>query len=174
MIVYEDDCVDALGGAGQAKGKLKGDDAYQARLREEGGVGTEMWFYECAAEGTEAAVTFSPKNKRCTVIFRGTEFELTRAGFLDVKADIIGTKKPLGPDGDDDHPGCLVHRGFRAQYYGEVTAHHDGDVSAELSALPGSMQNKVLETVLMEKVRALTIEVETAAPRGAPSIARVS
>lgn len=32
----------------------------------------EMWFYKCEAEGTEAAITYSPVHKRCTVIFRGT------------------------------------------------------------------------------------------------------
>ena len=65
MIVYDDDCIEALGNAGQAKGKLgkagraqgklKDDDAYLNRLKEEGGANTEMWFYECEAEGTEAA-----------------------------------------------------------------------------------------------------------------------
>ena len=129
--MYEDDCVDAFGGEGQAyaEAKLKEDpDSYLERLKMKAGEDTEMWFYQCAAQGTEAAVTFSPKNARCTVIFRGTEFSATRSGLLDMSADLKGIKKHLGPDGDDDHPGCkvhpdcLVHRGFRGQYYGEVAA----------------------------------------------------
>jgi hypothetical protein len=129
--VYEDDCVDAFGGEGQAyaEAKLKEDpDSYLERLKMKAGEDTEMWFYQCAAQGTEAAVTFSPNNARCTVIFRGTEFSATRSGLLDMSADLKGIKKHLGPDGDDDHPGCkvhpdcLVHRGFRGQYYGEVAA----------------------------------------------------
>ena len=172
--MYEDDCVDAFGGGGHAyaKARLKDDpDSYLERLRKKAGEDTKMWFYECGAEGTEAAVTFSPKNARCTVIFRGTEVN----SLLDVTTDLKLSKMPLGPDGDDDHPDCkvhpdcLVHRGFRAQYYGEVTSFKDdGDNDHPgLRAMSGSVHNKVLETVLFEKVRALTVRRDSCAERSA-------
>ena len=146
-------------------------DSYLERLRKKAGEDTKMWFYECGAEGTEAAVTFSPKNARCTVIFRGTEVN----SLLDVTTDLKLFKMPLGPDGDDDHPDCkvhpdcLVHRGFRAQYYGEVTSFKDdGDNDHPgLRAMSGSVHNKVLETVLFEKVRALTVRRDSCAERSA-------
>ena len=74
MLVYDDDCVDELSkvSAEPVKGKLTEDVKYLKRLKEVGGEETEMWFYE--AEGdTEAAITYSPKHNRCTLIFRGTE-----------------------------------------------------------------------------------------------------
>jgi hypothetical protein len=143
MLVYQDDCVDQLGkvSAVPVEGKLKGDVKYLKRLKEEGGENTEMWFYE--AEGdTEAAITYSPKQNRCTLIFRGTE------SLWDAVADARFIKKQLPPDGsDDDHPGVRVHGGFRGQYYGKVTSDPgtDGDVPDELRAAPGEMQGKVLE-----------------------------
>ena len=160
MIVYDDDCVEALGKAGQAKGKLgkagraqgklKDDDAYLSRLKEEGGANTKMWFYECEAEGTEAAVTYSPKNKRCTIIFRGTEVTSS----YDILADLNLWKTKLGPDSDksDDHPKVRVHSGFHKQYFGKVThMENDGEVPEALRAA-GSVTGKVLETALFEKV----------------------
>ena len=160
MIVYDDDCVEALGKAGQAKGKLgkagraqgqlKDDDAYLSRLKEEGGANTEMWFYECAAEGTEAAVTYSPKTKRCTIIFRGTEVSCA----YDILADLNVFKTKLGPNSDtsDDHPKVRVHSGFHKQYFGKVThMENDGDVPKALRAT-GSVTDKMLETALFEKV----------------------
>ena len=159
----------ALGGAGQAKGKLKGDDAYQARLRKEGGEGTEMWFYECAAEGPEAAVTFSPENERCTVIFRGTETAFALSSCLDIMADLNLFKKHLTPDGkpDPDHPGARVHAGFRGQYYGKVTSQRskkDAAAAAKVAApteeaevekVEGPDVDKILETALFDKVSVL-------------------
>ena len=68
-IVYENNPVTSVKDAR----KIQTDEThYKKRLLEEGGEGMEMWFYKCEAEGTEAAVTYSPVHKRCTVIFRGT------------------------------------------------------------------------------------------------------
>ena len=68
-IVYENHPVTSVKDAR----KIQTDEThYKKRLLEEGGEGMEMWFYKCEAEGTEAAVTYSPVHKRCTVIFRGT------------------------------------------------------------------------------------------------------
>lgn len=164
MLVYQDDCVDQLGkvSAVPVAGKLKGDVKYLKRLKEEGGENTEMWFYE--AEGdTEAAITYSPKQNRCTLIFRGTE------SLWDAVADARFIKKQLPPDGsDDDHPGVRVHGGFRGQYYGKVTSDPgtDGDVPDELRAAPGEMQGKVLEDALFQKVSAHHTYVEGAASCG--------
>ena len=120
-----------------------------------------MWYYECDEEGTEAIVTFSKKNNRCTVVFRGTEvggdttFEET---WKDVRADLtaFGAKVLLaGPDDEkDDRPGQPhVHKGFRSQYYGKVTAfRNDGEVRKELAA-DGTIEGMVLETALFQKVR---------------------
>ena len=170
MIVYDDDCVEALGKAGQAKGKLgkagraqgqlKDDDAYLNRLKEEGGANTEMWFYECAAEGTEAAVMYSPKTKRCTIIFRGTEV----SSAYDILADLNFFKTKLGPDSDtsDDHPKVRVHSGFHKQYFGKVThMENDGDVPKALRAT-GSVTDKMLETALFEKVIKQTLTLASA------------
>ena len=92
--VYEDDCVDAFGGGGHAyaKARLKDDpDSCLERLRKKAGEDAKMWFYECVAEGTEAAVFFSAKNARCTVIFRGTKVD----SLLDVATDLKLFKMPL-------------------------------------------------------------------------------
>jgi hypothetical protein len=149
MLVYDDDCVEELGHASPVKGKLKEDVKYVKRLKEEAGEDTEMWFYEAAGD-TEAAVTFSPLKKRCTVIFRGTE------SFWDWVADAKFIKKKLGPDDSvDDHPDCRVHSGFRGQYYGKVSQMtNDGDVSEHLRAKPGEVTGKVLEAALFQKVSA--------------------
>ena len=45
---------------------------YKERLVADSGADTEMWYYECKKEGTEAILTFSQTNNRCTVVFRGT------------------------------------------------------------------------------------------------------
>tara|TARA_B100000767_G_C19567151_1_gene451616 strand:- start:202 stop:672 length:471 start_codon:yes stop_codon:yes gene_type:complete len=135
------------------EGKLKEDpNAYLENLKKKAGEDTEMWFYKAAGD-TEAAVTFSPENKRCTVIFRGTE------SFWDAIADAKFIKKQLGPDGTaDGHQGVLVHSGFRGQYYGEVMAMtNDGDVSEHLRTKPGELTAKSLETALFQKVSARCI-----------------
>ena len=137
--------------------------AYIDHLVAEGGAGTEMWYYECDKQGTEAILTFSPKNNRCTVIFRGTETSGV-AAWKDIKSDLSGLKKPfgamplkpLGPNREeDDHPeGCRVHQGFRNQYYGEVSEfRNDGEVVKELHADEGDIKGMVLETALLQKVR---------------------
>ena len=136
---------------------------YEKRLVDEGGKGLEMWFYECAAEGTEAAVTFSPENERCTVIFRGTETN----SCLDIMTDLNLFKKHLAPDGkpDPDNPGnCFVHAGFRGQYYGKVTSQRSkkdaaaaakvaaATEEAEVEKVEGPDVDKILETALFDKV----------------------
>ena len=137
--------------------------AYIDHLVAEGGAGTEMWYYECDKQGTEAILTFSPKNNRCTVIFRGTETSGV-AAWKDIKSDLSGLKKPfgtkplkpLGPNREeDDHPeGCRVHQGFRNQYYGEVSEfRNDGAVDEDLLAEKGTIEGMVLETALLQKVR---------------------
>jgi len=146
MIVYYDDAADMVGKP--IEGKLTQDLKFLKRLKDVGGEETEMWFYE--AEGdTEAAITYSPKHNRCTLIFRGTE------SFWDAVADARFIKKQLPPDGaEDDHPGVRVHGGFRSQYYGKVTKDPctDGKVPDELRAAPGEMVGKVLEDALFQKV----------------------
>ena len=75
--------------------KSNAKDGYKKHLVQEGGTETEMWYYECEAEGTEAIITFSPKNKRCTVVFRGTETSggaLLKDAFADIKG--FGWKVP--------------------------------------------------------------------------------
>lgn len=134
-------------------------DGYKKHLQDEGGEDAEMWYYECDAEGTEAIVTFSKKKNRCTVVFRGTEVggdTTYKETWKDVRADLTacGAKVPLaGPDDEkDDHPDCHVHKGFRSQYYGKVTAfRNDGEVRKELAA-DGTIEGMVLETALFQKV----------------------
>ena len=114
--------------------------------------------HECEEEGTEAILTFSAKNKRCTVIFRGTEVGGTTTfwdSLKDIGSDLTAFKKPLGPDGkEDDYPDCRVHQGFRYQYYGKVTEfRNDGDVRTELRADEGTIEGMVLERALLQKVR---------------------
>jgi len=163
MIVYDDDMVDEFNASSvkmsiPVEGKLKEDpNAYLENLKKKAGEDTEMWFYKAAGD-TEAAVTFSPENKRCTVIFRGTE------SFWDAIADAKFIKKQLGPDGTaDGHQGVLVHSGFRGQYYGEVMAMtNDGDVSEHLRTKPGELTAKSLETALFQKVeKVLTFAPDT-------------
>eukprot|EP00320_Phaeocystis_rex_P014052 CAMPEP_0119062770 /NCGR_PEP_ID=MMETSP1178-20130426/6287_1 /TAXON_ID=33656 /ORGANISM="unid sp, Strain CCMP2000" /LENGTH=380 /DNA_ID=CAMNT_0007044077 /DNA_START=74 /DNA_END=1216 /DNA_ORIENTATION=+ len=134
----------------ECKEKCDGEPEYKRRLKEAGGDDMKMWFYECAAEGTEAAVTFSPKKNRCTVIFRGTETNK----FVDVVADISIFKTHLaGPeDQSDDHPGCEVHRGFHGQYYGKVTDFFNNDDDDDV---PEDVIGSVLETALFQKVKKL-------------------
>ena len=167
-MVYEENPIEAYKDAAKA---LKDDkDAakalaikYKERLVAEIGADTEMWYYECKKEGTEAILTFSPKNNRCTVIFRGTETSGV-AAWKDIKSDLSGLKKPfgamplkpLGPNREEeDHPeGCRVHQGFRNQYYGEVSEfRNDGAVDEDLLAEKGTIEGMVLETALLQKVR---------------------
>ena len=159
-MVYKEKPITAFKDAAKSKDPK---DAYIDHLRHEGGDGTEMWYYECDKQGTEAILTFSPKNNRCTVIFRGTETSGV-AAWKDIKSDLSGLKKPfgtkplkpLGPNREeDDHPeGCRVHQGFRNQYYGEVSEfRNDGEVVKELHAEEGTIKGMVLETALLQKVR---------------------
>ena len=128
---------------------------YEKRLVEEGGkdLQMQMWFYECSAEGTEAAVIFSPENERCTVIFRGTETAFALSSCLDIMADLNLFKKHLTPDGkpDPDHPGARVHAGFRGQYYGKVTSATCNVAAAKALPIVKDVE-KILETVLFDKV----------------------
>ena len=137
--------------------KSNAKDGYKKHLVQEGGAETEMWYYECGKEGTEAILTFSKEKNRCTVIFRGTENEgKWQDIWKDVSTDLFLIKKPLGPKGEeDDHPkDCCVHGGFRNQYYGTVTEfRNDGDVKTELRADEGSIEGMMLETALLQKVR---------------------
>ena len=137
--------------------KSNAKDGYKKHLVDEGGKETEMWYYECKKEGTEAILTFSKEKNRCTVIFRGTETEgRWQDVWKDVSTDLFLFKKPLGPEGaEDDHPkDCCVHGGFRNQYYGTVTEfRNDGDVKTELRADEGSIEGMMLETALLQKVR---------------------
>ena len=144
MLVYDDDCASPI------KDKLVGGTGdVVKRLKEVAGEDTELWFYEAAGD-TEAAVAFSPKNKRCTIMFRGTESR------SDAIADVMIVKKQLGPKGsEDDHPDVRVHSGFRGQYYGNVEKlTNDGDVSEALRAKEGEVEDKELEAALFQKVSA--------------------
>ena len=144
MLVYDDDCASPI------KSKLEGGTGEVVkRLKEVAGEDTELWFYEAAGD-TEAAVAFSPKNKRCTIMFRGTESR------SDAIADVMIVKKQLGPKGsEDDHPDVRVHSGFRGQYYGNVEKlTNDGDVSEALRAKEGEVEDKELEAALFQKVSA--------------------
>ena len=85
----------ALAAAKDAGTSLDPKDKYKEHLVEVGGKNTEMWYYECDAEGTEAIITFSPKNNRCTVVFRGTETSggaFLKDAFADMKG--LGWKVP--------------------------------------------------------------------------------
>ena len=159
-MVYKEKPITAFKDAAKSKASK---DAYMKHLVKEGGANTEVWYYECKKEGTEAILTFSPKNNRCTVIFRGTETSGV-AAWKDIKSDLSGLKKPfgtkplkpLGPNREeDDHPeGCRVHQGFRNQYYGEVSEfRNDGAVDEDLLAEKGTIEGMVLETALLQKVR---------------------
>jgi len=153
-LVYEETPIMAYKDGAKPKSK----DTYKGRLVEVGGTDTEMWYYECEEEGTEAILTFSAKNKRCTVIFRGTEVGGTTTfwdSLKDIGSDLTAFKKPLGPDGkEDDYPDCRVHQGFRYQYYGKVTEfRNDGDVRTELRADEGTIEGMVLERALLQKVQ---------------------
>ena len=144
MLVYDDDCASPI------KSKLEGGTGEVVkRLKEVAGEDTELWFYEAAGD-TEAAVAFSPKNKRCTIMFRGTESR------SDAIADVMIVKKQLGPKGsEDDHPDVRVHSGFRGQYYGNVEKlTNDGDVSEALRAKEGEVKEMELEAALFQKVSA--------------------
>ena len=145
MLVYDDDCASPI------KSKLVGGTGEVVkRLKEVAGEDTELWFYEAAGD-TEAAVAFSPKNKRCTIMFRGTESR------SDAIADVMIFKKKLeGPnDSADDRPDVRVHSGFRGQYYGNVEKlTNDGDVSEALRAKEGEVEDKELEAALFQKVSA--------------------
>ena len=145
MLVYDDDCASPI------KDKLVGGTGdVVKRLKEVAGEDTELWFYEAAGD-TEAAVAFSPKNKRCTIMFRGTESR------SDAIADVMIFKKKLeGPnDSADDRPDVRVHSGFRGQYYGEVEKlTNDGHVSEALKAKKGEVKEMELEAALFQKVSA--------------------
>ena len=97
-MVYEEKPIGSYKAALAAKQAGKSPDPkdkYKQHLVSVGGEGTEMWYYECEAEGTEAIITFSPKNKRCTVVFRGTETSggaLLKDAFADIKG--LGWKVP--------------------------------------------------------------------------------
>mmetsp|Transcript_11109 Transcript_11109/g.27810 ORF Transcript_11109/g.27810 Transcript_11109/m.27810 type:complete len:365 (+) Transcript_11109:42-1136(+) len=145
----------ALAANKQAGKSVDPKDKYKQHLVDVGGEKTEMWYYECEAEGTEAIITFSPKNNRCTVVFRGTETKgeaFLKDAFADAKG--LGWKVALaGPDDEKvEHPECKVHMGFRGQYYGTVTEfRNDGEVREELRA-DGKIVDMVLETALFQKV----------------------
>ena len=167
-MVYEERPIAAFKEAAKA---LKDDEdpanKYKKRLVDEGGADTEMWYYECKTEGTEAILTFSATKNRCTVVFRGTEVggegtDALWASLKDIGADLSGLKKPFGPNKEeDDHPAyhCRVHQGFRTQYYGRVSEFRndltvDGSgVEADLLAEKGTIKDMVLETALLQKVR---------------------
>ena len=159
-MVYKEKPITAFKDAAKSKASK---DAYMKHLVKEGGADTEVWYYECEKEGTEAILTFSPKNNRCTVIFRGTETSGV-AAWKDIKSDLSGLKKPFGPNTwpgkkeDDPSQECCVHQGFRGQYYGEVSEfRNDGAVHEDLRADDGPdgslIKGMVLETALLQKVR---------------------
>ena len=88
-MVYKEKPITAFKDAAKSKASK---DAYMKHLVKEGGANTEVWYYECKKEGTEAILTFSPKKNRCTVVFRAagrpTDVVVTR--LADVVIDGAG------------------------------------------------------------------------------------